>query len=79
MLNPNNSKRLENSLLTHRWEIPWHPSPSIKQIDKIETYTNKIPAKLFLLSITENFSFLYKISTHPEEFSPQYNIMKSYH
>lgn len=56
--NPNNSQRLENSSLTHRWEIPGRLSSSIKQIDKIETYTNRIPAKLLLLLITESSSFL---------------------
>lgn len=37
MLNPNNSQRLENSSLTHGWEIPGHLSSNIKQIDEIET------------------------------------------
>lgn len=73
--NPNNSQRLENSSLAHRWEIPGRLSSSIKQIDKIETYTNRIPAKLLLLLITESFGFLYKISTNPKEFrnTVQYN------
>lgn len=35
--NPNNSRRLQNSSLTHRWEIPGRLSSSIKQMDKIET------------------------------------------
>lgn len=35
--NPNNSRRLQNSSLTHRWEIPGRLSSSIKQTDKIET------------------------------------------
>lgn len=35
--NPNNSRRLKTSSLTHRCEIPGHLSSSIKQTDKIET------------------------------------------
>lgn len=42
--NPNNSRRLQNSSLTHRWEIPGLLSSSIKHTDKRETLTE------FLLS-----------------------------
>jgi len=80
MLNPNpdNSQRLENSSLTHRWEIPGHLS-SIKQTAEIEAYTNRIPAKSLLLLMIESSGFLYKYQQNQKSLVTQYNTMQSYH